>query len=462
LKRISKQVEEKVLKFINLNKLIDEKDKILVALSGGADSVFLLSFLHKYQKKFKIEICAVHINHNLRGEKARLDEKFCSNICKKLNIEFISISVDVTSYSKQNKISIEEAGRILRYKTFENILKEQNFNKIATAHNLNDNTETFFLNLIKGAGIKGLSGIPAARQNIIRPILNIPKDEIFLYLKENEIKYCTDLSNNENIYQRNFLRNEILPALRKHLNPNLDNSIANTSVFLKDVYNFFEKNIFNRVIKKIVTVDVASVFIVLTKFRELGLEESLKKEIIRRILIQYFAFEANYIQVTAVYGLMENQTGKKIKLGENLFAYRERDKLVITKNQNIEHEEIKISSGDSVKCFGKIFSITSVKKTDVKYGLKKNVEFISGDNLLKEFVIRRWKEGDRFFPFGMNQSKKVSDFLSDIKIPSYQKKEQTVLVNKNKIVWITGLRIDNRFRIKSTTKSFIKLEVENG
>ena len=173
-----KDIEQKVIRFIKENEILFSGEKILVALSGGPDSVFLLHFLNKYRKKFKIEIAAAHINHLLRGKDSERDELFCKAICEELSISFYCVRKNIKSYSKKNKISLETAGRKIRYDFFEKVSKKNKYNKIVTAHNADDNAETVLLNLIKGTGIKGIAGIPVRRNNIVRPILALTKKEI--------------------------------------------------------------------------------------------------------------------------------------------------------------------------------------------------------------------------------------------------------------------------------------------
>ena len=192
---MTKTIEQKAINFIDENLLIEKGDKILIALSGGADSVFLLYFLKKFSKRFGIEVSAFHLNHKLRGKAASDDAKFCTEFCKKNKIELISISKDVIIYAKKNKISVEEAGREIRYTELIKAAKKLKCNKIATAHNSSDNVETILLNLFKGTGLKGLTGIPVRRENIIRPILCLSSDEIRNYLNQNKIEFRVDESN---------------------------------------------------------------------------------------------------------------------------------------------------------------------------------------------------------------------------------------------------------------------------
>jgi tRNA(Ile)-lysidine synthase len=233
-----KSTEQKVLRFIKENNLVPAGDKIIIALSGGPDSVFLLHFFNKYKKKFKIKIEAVHVNHLLRGKESDRDEIFCKTICDELNIPINIFSSDVKSVAKKEKLSLEVAGRKVRYKYFDKLLKLKKKTKLATAHNADDNAETVLLNMIKGAGLKGISGIPIKRGNIIRPILCLSKSEILEYLEENKFEYRIDQSNLSNDYERNFIRNEIFPLINKNLNPVFVKNILNSSI------NFQRLNLF--------------------------------------------------------------------------------------------------------------------------------------------------------------------------------------------------------------------------
>lgn len=235
-----KSTEQKVIKFIQNHSLINNDDKILVAFSGGPDSVFLLYFLKKFTKKFGIHIAAFHLNHSLR-KSADKEQKFCEKFCDNSSIPFYTLKVDVKTFADQNKISVEEAGRILRYKYLQGYAKDGGFNKIATAHNADDNAETVLLNIAKGTGVKGISGIPVKRENIIRPVLCIRKSEIESYLKQNKIDYVVDKSNLTLKYERNFIRLKIISELEKKLNPQFVNSVLSTSLNLQSFNLFFEK-----------------------------------------------------------------------------------------------------------------------------------------------------------------------------------------------------------------------------
>nr|MDA3860721.1 tRNA lysidine(34) synthetase TilS [Melioribacteraceae bacterium] len=191
-------IEQNIFCFIKSHNLVQKGDKLLIAFSGGADSFFALQFFYKFKSKFGVELSALHINHSLRGNESDNDELFCKSVCENLDIQFTSLKIDVKKTAKRNKESIEEAARNIRYTELQKHAKEISAAKIVTAHNLNDNTETILLNLFRGAGLSGASGIPVKRENIIRPLLSTSKEDIIKYLETNNFKFRTDSSNFEN------------------------------------------------------------------------------------------------------------------------------------------------------------------------------------------------------------------------------------------------------------------------
>lgn len=235
------KVEESFLNTCREFNLIAKGDKIVVGVSGGPDSISLVHLLVKYKEKFGIEIIVCHINHLIRKDSTD-DEKFVENYCKKNNIKFYSKKVDVETYAKENKLSVEDAGRRVRYDFFEEVKQKENANKIAIAHNKNDNAETILLNLIRGAGSKGLEGIRPIdeKRMIIRPLINVEKKEIIDYCEKNSLEPRIDSTNSENIYRRNKIRNEILPKLGE-INPNIVDTLVRTSEIIYEQNKFLDE-----------------------------------------------------------------------------------------------------------------------------------------------------------------------------------------------------------------------------
>lgn len=452
-----RNVEQKVIEFISQYNLIKHGDKLLIAFSGGPDSVFALYFLLKYARKYKIEISAIHFNHGLRGKEADRDEQFSKQLCEKYNVPVSVGKLDVKNYSKHNKVSVEEAARNLRYESLTSAAKGLKCNKIVTAHNQSDNTETVLLNILSGTGISGFAGIPVIRDNIIRPLLCLTKKEIVDCLDKNNIAYVTDSSNLKSDYKRNFLRNKIVPLLKQKINPSLDEGVFRSSKILESALSILEKHQGNK-LRRFVEFDKNQILMKIAFFHS-G-DEAIQGELLKNLIRKNFSVEFKYSDFRKLTKLSKLQKGKSVQLSSNLIALRESDSIVIrfkeSDNENISY----LNVGEIVEIKNKSIAIEKSDRGSIKFNSKGNVEFVDAGKLKGIFILRRWENGDKFIPLGMSNYKKVSDFLTDLKLPSTDKKNQLVLTNRNNIVWIVGLRIDNRYRIKSNSKQIYKMWVK--
>ncbi len=449
------RTEQKFLKFIDEKELIGKGDKILTAFSGGPDSVFLLFLLHKFQKRLGIEVSAIHINHSLRGAAAAEDENFCAEFCSYKKIDFTSVKKNVRSFADKNGYSLEEAGRIIRYREFDKLLKKNELDKIATAHNADDNTETVLLNVIKGTGLDGISGIPVERDNIIRPILCFTKKEILAYLSANKIAYRIDKSNEEVNFDRNFLRNKILPLIRERLNPSVDHALLISSENFGNIKDYIlanETKVFGNIERDL----SGNLVIALGDLRRA--DKALRGMLLKNILVRELGIQIYSYDIKKLLSLEQAQTGRKIELSGGIVVFRERDHLKFVSDQdNQKNFEAEIRTGETIRIPGGIFSIRICDNGSKVYSNNKNKEYISADSVSDEFTIRRWKEGDSFHPLGMNGTKKISDFLNEQKVESFGKKNHLILLSRNKVVWVIGLRIDDRFKITSSTQKILEL-----
>jgi len=450
---MKKKTEQKIIKFIDSHNLLKESDKVIIALSGGPDSVFALYFFNKFKRRFKVEIAAVHLNHKLRGKDSERDEKFCKDICEKLKIEFISTHVEVKKLKSESHKSIEEIARNERYKFFEYTSTQLHADKLITAHNQDDNTETVLLNLIKGTGTKGLSGIPISRGKIIRPLLCLSKGEILYYLKQSKIKYRKDKSNDENEYQRNIIRNKVIPIIKSEINPSINETIFRTSNNLRFLSKIISKQT-EVYFKKFVVQKEELCKISLKLFKEV--ETMFVDEVIKFCLEKFLQNDISSKDIAKVRSLYEYQVGKEVKFKKKSFAVREREEIVIRKSKPSSTKERKIKKGQRIQLGEKWLSISTVKNSRFIMN-QTGCEFVSIGVQHPTFTLRTWKEGDKFKPLGMKNFKKVSDFLTDLKIPASNKKGQLVLTYRNQIIWVIGLRIDDRYKITSQTKRAIKL-----
>lgn len=453
----AKKIEEQAINHIHENALVGKGEKILVAFSGGADSVFLLHFLNKFKRKYRIEIFAAHLNHLLRGKEAYSDEQFCKKICKQFSIPLFVERKRTNSFARKNKFSLEEAGRILRYDFFERLRRKHNFDKIATAHNINDNAETVLLNLFKGAGMNGASGIPVRRENIIRPLLTLEKDDILKYLAYNKIEFVEDQSNKELKYQRNIIRHEILPVIRQKINPRVHNSIYNFSQLIREVNRMLNDEIFTAKALEAGKLSNGNFTFNYQKFN--AKHHFLFSEAIRYSYKHHLKKDLAQEETSKLFRLIKNQTGKTIFLKGGYKVTKNRDELVFALAPDANNRPIIIPINGTIALEGRTISVSEYNQNKIPVSVNRTKEFISGDAINGEFTIRRWQKGDKFIPFGHSSPKKISDFLTNIKFPAHLKKDQFVLVHKDKVIWLIGIRIDNSFKITPETKRIIQLTV---
>lgn len=325
-------VEEKFLDTIKNNNLINSGDKIVVGVSGGPDSLTLLTLLNKYKSKFNYEIIVAHVNHLIRKDSTD-DEQFVENYCKKNGIKFYCKRVNVQEIAKQQKKGEEEVGRNERYKFFDEICEKENANKIAIAHNMNDNAETMLLNLIRGTGLNGLEGIQPSQYNnrFIRPLINCNRNEIEDFCKENNLEPRIDSTNKENIYKRNIIRNKLIPFL-KELNPNIIETLSRTSVIIAENNEFIQKEA-QKNLNKITELKSNLVEIDLKDFNKMPI--AMRKAIIQLSIDKLNGNIRNISKknIDDIIKLAENNIGNKYIIYKNIKAEVKKGKLKIQINE---------------------------------------------------------------------------------------------------------------------------------
>lgn len=449
---------KKIKNFISNNSLITENDRILVGLSGGPDSIFLLYFLIN---NFKNKIVIAHINHKLRGVDSDLDEKFVRKVSQKLKIPLYVKREDIKKLSKENKKSIEECGREVRFSFFKKILKTENLTKIALGHNFDDNIETIILNFIKGSGTKGLTGISEKVDNIIHPIINIKKEEILNYLNANKIEYKTDKTNLEDEFLRNKIRNYLIPIIEKEFNKNFKEKVVSLSNILK-----YENNLIENLIKDkesdILTFNDYFVEIDLNKFKNLDL--AIKRRLIRKVISYLTEKESlreySLEHIDKVISLENKKTGSKIELPKEIIVIKDKDKIIFErKNTIIEDFYIEITSLGSYKEIGMKIDLFLVEK--VSFAQDPFISFFDYDKIDFPLKIRKPKFGEKFKPLGLNNYKKLQDFFVDSKIPKDIRWNLPILLDKkNDILWLIGLRISEAYKVTDLTKRVICIKIK--
>ena len=438
---------EKFENYIKQNKLFHKEDKILLALSGGCDSVALFWLLKKLNYKFS----AAHCNFNLRNKDSENDEIFTENLCNKSDIQLFKTSFKTKEFAENNKLSIEDAARKLRYAWFEKIRIENNFSYILTAHHLDDKIETFFINITKGTGIKGLRSISAKKNNIIRPLLFAKKEEIENYCSENNIRYRTDQSNFDTDFLRNKFRHEILPAFKK-INPKFQNRmLKNFEIFndLEKIYNdYIESN------KQIVIENRKNlIYIDLEKLLNTPAPLSLLYEIIRPY---GFKSSQNEHILTNINNL---QTGKLFFSKTHRILKDTKYLIIDTVSETKKNELFYIENETELNEFPVKLSFERTQTIPSELKTENDTALINEDKLSYPLLLRKFKEADYFYPFGMKGKKLLSDFFTDKRINRFERENCWILTtNKNEIIWLIGYRTDDRFKITEKTQKILQIK----
>ena len=441
---------KEIFKDIKNHKLIKKGETIILGFSGGPDSVFLLEILKKYKEEIdsEIEIILVHINHMLRGEDSDGDEKFSESIAKKNSFKFYSKKINITKISIEEKKGLEEIGREVRHQLFKEIFEKEGGDKIALAHNKDDQIETFLFRLIRGTSLGGLEGIRMKKMQYIRPIINVFKKEILKYLSENKIEYRVDKTNFENEFTRNSIRLDLIPFIEKRYNPKFKDKIFNIMGEVRevnaenslDIEEFMENSKLS--IEKLNTVS-----------------DFFKKKLIK----QYFNeknIKSDRYKVNSVIELLEKGGSKRISLEKDIFLLKEYNYLSIIKE--VENQEVKknlFEKNFELKIPGKIKfgSYEVIAEVSLDKIEKGSFEFLTNLNIGETLIVRTRKNGDKIIPTGMTSEKKVKEILINNKILKEKREELPLVLQGDKIIWIGGVRGSEIFKKDCNTKESIKL-----
>lgn len=440
----------KFRQFCSTERLLLQDDKILVALSGGSDSVLLLYFLEKISKKLNLSLLAVHVNHGLRGDDADRDMQFCSRMCRSMGVDFLSVMIDVQTRMKESGISVEMAARELRYRALEDIRTARKFDKIATGHNIDDNAETVLINLVKGKGPEAVAGIPVRRGPVIRPMLSLNKIEIESWLQSRGVEWVEDKSNSDTSIQRNFMRHKVIPLLRE-INPDAANAIFANSKMLRSLLETVSD------VPGCTSIDGSGRLLVDTVTAAGISDHFLYREISIR-LIENFQLNLKLRNFNSLKKLIEDQPGRGIALAGGLSAFREQNRIVIWKSALNATHPAPLKPGESVK-FGR-YSISCYEVDDFARGNDKNVAWIDAGKISGTLTVKCASKGDAFHPLNGKGSRKISDFFNDVKLPSLEKWSHPVVYDEDKIVWVCGLRADDRYKVTEQTKKIYKIEIK--
>ncbi|MGB3607670.1 MAG: tRNA lysidine(34) synthetase TilS [Psychroserpens sp.] len=431
---------DKNLSFLN-------NGRLLIAISGGLDSVVLTHFCHQLQ----LNIALAHCNFNLRGNESNDDEAFVLNLAEELDLEVFIEHFDTEIFAKTEKLSTQMAARELRYEWFTHLATDLDFDYILTAHHADDNLETVLINLTRGTGLSGLTGIPEINGNIIRPLLPFSRDTLETYAKDNSLKWQEDSSNASDKYLRNRMRHHVIPALKK-TSPELLQNVNKTINNLKDTADIVEESL--RAVAKRAIVDIDGDKIVF------DVMPFIKANNPKAYLFEMFR-EYGFTAWDDIVDLLDAQPGKQI-LSDGYRLVKDRGHIILTKRsyaeENIQHKSIDIESA-ALEIETPIGHLL-FKDVDHISEEKNNIIFVDKAILKFPLKFRPWQKGDAFYPLGMAGKKKLSKYFKDEKLSLVDKEQAYVLVSEENIIWVVGMRADDRFKVTPKTTDILRIALK--
>jgi tRNA(Ile)-lysidine synthase len=427
--------------------LFRSQDKLLIAVSGGVDSVVLLDMLAKDFNKKNKDLTSflgiAHCNFGLRGQESEEDEAFVASLAHHYQIPFFYKKFETLAFAEKHKLSIQVAARKLRYTWFDEILQTHHFQYVATAHHLNDSIETVLYNLAKGTGIAGLHGILPKQGNIIRPLLTLSKQEITQYATDNQLVWREDSSNATDKYSRNLLRHQVVPIL-KQINPNLEDTFRDNLLRIREVEYIFQKEVEKfkeKILSKNINWGVEN-----TYYLDIHAIKQEENNLVKLYeVLKIFGF--NFKQSKLIINSLESDAGKEF-ISNTHSLVKDRNLLVIVP---LHHQQV------LPQLEQQIFE----KSTDFQYSTEAHWVHLDYDKVGERFTVRLWQEGDTFSPLGMKgRRKNVSDFLNDLKLPLNLKRQVSVLVTtQGQIAWVIGYRLHDDFKVTAQTRRVLELKI---
>ncbi|MBE0425238.1 MAG: tRNA lysidine(34) synthetase TilS [Nitrospirae bacterium] len=442
-------------------------EKVIVGLSGGPDSACLLYVLNNLKGRFKLTLNALYIDHGLRPEETPEESEFCRKFCERLNVPFMTKSIDVQAYAKNYGINKQEAARQLRYRAFEETASEIKADRIALGHTSDDQAETLLMRLLRGSGPTGLAGIPPVRGNIIRPLIDIERKDIEKILYDSSIDFIIDSSNLKRDYLRNKIRHSVMPVL-KEFNPDIIKTLSKTASIFRDEERYFEIIVTKTLMKLISRKTDRRIELFLTPF------EIMDRVIMRRVLRRAIDVTSglrgiSFIHIEDMIDLIkEGNPGDRLYLPKVIRVIKEYSTLVITSEPPVRlgNYTLTVPGETILKEAGILIKASIIEGEEIKEikkgisGLWKTTAILDADRMVFPLSVRARKNGDFFYPYGFGRRKKLQDFFVDGKVPRDERDRVPLLISGEDIVWVVGYRGDERFKVLEGIKRVLKLEMK--
>lgn len=457
----------KVLSTIDKYQMFEKGDKVIIGVSGGPDSMCLLHMLYLLKEKLHIEIVVAHVNHCLRGNEADDDERYVEEYCKEINVEFYNKIIDINSIALEKNISCETAGREARYDFFYELKRKLSAQKIAVAHNANDQAETVLMRIMRGTGLAGVIGIKPIRDSfVVRPIIRLTREEIESYCKDNKINARIDKTNLESIYSRNKIRLELIPYMEKNFNSDIVNTINRfANILFKD--NEYIDLVANDKYKEYCALECGKIIIRKKLFEE---HEAIMSRVIR-IALKKLKGNLYNLETKHIYDIIHVQkggTGKKITLPECLVAtnnYGDIHMYIHVPSMDKEKKEFVLEIDKKYLIKEKnLFLKVEIQTKEEEYNLKGNnfTKYFDYQKVKGEITFRYRRQGDKMQPIGMKGTKKLKDIFMDLKVPKEERDEMPLICFGDEIAWVLGYRISEKFKIDKDTNKILKIQFKKG
>lgn len=425
-----------------------------MACSGGPDSVALLFVLKELSRRMRLKLGVAHLNHQLRPD-AKKDAEFVKKLSERLKLPFFYLEVDVKTVARENKWSLEEAGRNLRYQFFERVARDERFDRIATAHTADDLAETVLLQILRGSG--GPVGIPSVRGKIIRPLLSTTRQEVMEYLKQKKLSYRIDPSNKDKKFLRNRVRRELLPLLERNYNPQVRSALLRLAEIFAAEKKYLDAQA-EKIIKR-ANIKIKGGFGLKTAVLKKA-PKALQREAFQFVCNRHFDFSPDFDATGRFLTLLEKPG--KIELAKNLFAQSTSKGTLwfYRKEEKITSIQLRLPANGRKRVDGLTLVSQKIPRNKLKSLFLADgwQGYFDAECLNPPFVLRPVENGDRFIPLGMKAPKKIGDFFTDAKIPFFQRQKALVLTSAGKICWLVGYRIGEDFKVGPATKEVLHLK----
>ena len=438
---------DQVRDFIQQHTLFDPAaDTVLVAVSGGLDSVVLLDVLYQ----LKVKLAVAHAHFGLRGEEADADEQFVRKLAKQYEAPYHAEFFQTKAFAEREGISTQMAARLLRYQWFEQVRQQHGYAVVATAHHRRDQAETMLLNITHGTGLAGLHGIPAKNEHVVRPLLGLGRDDLYDYLIAERLIWREDASNDSPVYQRNRLRQEVLPVLRD-INPGLDNTLAGTAERVGGAEEIVRRYVADTAAQ--VRRDAPEA----VYFNIAMLQRTAATALVLHELLRPFGF--SWLVAKDIVASFSGLSGKQFDSPTHRLV-KDRDQLVITPRRLAQYGTFQLAAGQAdLLADGLRLRASEHEAAGYEVPRSRSTAALDADKLQFPLTLRRWREGDWFMPLGMRGKKHLSDFLIDQKVPLNLKDEVRVLTSADgKICWVVGYRVDERFKVSEETERVLQVQ----